>query len=450
MTSIRLDSLRVRKFDSMWFTDENIGEIIEGGISFQQNKVWCSCNWIIPAMKLAMNSSSVTCRIRGSPGWKAQIDIRNFECDYSEASGDSLTEDDQEITVTSTTTTAMTPTIPFKTTTLHSELEFDVEIDQSNIDSDNILEPKESPVVIFNSQDVTSDNIMSSRSIFDDDFEESGDYLSEDIFVEQTEVMESSENLSEDQIEYDFEYDFEYEEKSEMSDLEFESLIEMLELHFNNVEPTVSVNMIGSSTSYTTTSRADESQTTTTASTTSDETTGTTTSDTTTTKVATTGVTTTSTTEAVTVKLQSQIPPQRVPLFSFVQHHSREIADDTIDETRTSTTTSSPMKTTSTMSQKQKRILRQEKVREKAAQRRERDRQRAIEAKKKREARIMRDKVKKVNSAIEKAERTWAAKQIAAIKKDVKISKENQENALRDFKVEIIDHSLFTIRTQIR
>ena len=94
------------------------------------------------------------------------------------------------------------------------------------------------------------------------------------------------------------------------------------------------------------------------------------------------------------------------------------------------------MKTT--MSPKQKRLLRQEKIREKAAQRRERDRQRAIDAKKKREARIQKEKVKRVNAAIDKAERTWAAKQIAAIKKDVKTEKENQANAFSDFKVRII------------
>ena len=138
--------------------------------------------------------------------------------------------------------------------------------------------------------------------------------------------------------------------------------------------------------------------------------------------------------EASTLSSQSQVPLQGRPLFSFVQHHSRDdVNENESGVTTTSAKTITSMKTS--MSPKQKRLLRQEKIREKAAQRRERDRQRAIDAKKKREARIQKEKDKRINAAIDKAERTWAAKQIAAIKKDVKLEKENQANAFSNFKV---------------
>ena len=460
-TNLRLDSIRVRQFESKWFdgvTDENVPG---GEISFKQNKVWCSCDWISPAMQLtrAMNSRNITCRTRGSPGWKGQIDIEDFGCDHFESSGESPTDEDLEsdvtttlasqATVSTTRATTISPITPLKSTILSSDLEFDVEIDQSSLDSDNILEPKETPVVIFNSQDVTSDILMSSRSIFDDDFEESGDFwvdsTDEDIFEDQAEDLDLAEDLTDGLAEGEIEEDFEYDEqKSEMSDMKFESLIEMLELHFNNAGPTTDPITISTDEDNSTQNTpmfedySDPSFTTTTLTKCIATTTATTSAATTTTYEVTT-IDATTNHPATTPKLETKISPQRVPLFSFVQHHSRD--DDTdeneIDETRTSSTTSAPMKTT--LSPKQKRLLRQEKVREKAAQRRERDRQRALEAKKKREARILRDKVKKVNAAIEKAERTWAAKQIATIKKDVKIQKEKQANAFSDFKVRIIN-----------
>ena len=465
-TKLLLDSIRVREFDSRWFgevTDKDAG----GGISFRQNKVWCSCDWISPAIQLtrAMNSRNITCRTRGSPGWKGQIDIEDFGCDHFEASGESPTNEDLEsyvtttlasqATVSTTRETTISSMTPFQMTTLNSELEFDVEIDQSSLDSDNILEPKETPVVIFNSQDVTSDILMSSRSIFDDDFEESGDFwidsTDEGIFEDQTENLDLAEDLTDGLVESEIEEDFEYDEqKSEMSDLEFESLIEMLELHFNNIEPTTNPIRISADEDNSTRNTpmyenySDPSFTTTTLTRSIATTTATTTETTTATTSAATTTTTDATTNhpATTPKLETKISPKRVTLFSFVQHHSRDgTNEDEVDQTRISSTTSAPMKTT--LSPKQKRLLRQEKVREKAAQRRERDRQRALEAKKKREARILRDKVKKVNAAIEKAERTWAAKQIATIKKDVKIQKENQANAFSDFKVGII--SYFTV-----
>lgn len=470
-TNINLNSIRVRTFDSKWFdvfmTD---AEKISGAISFLQNKVWCSCEWIIPALELmkGLQLSNVTCRTRGSPGWKAQIDIKYFECGF-DGSGESQIDDDSNVDTTSTpqddivsTTQRTTPRV-----SIRSDLEFDVEIDQSTIDSDNILDPKQSPIVIFDSQDVISDSLMSSRSIFDDDFEVSGDWL--DPFDE--DAFESDPNLFDDRDDvfdndlvdnnlfaYDISEDFiedetNAEEESEMSDLEFESLIEMLELHFTKVETTeinVSTTPSYSDVELLTTIVADNPMKTpaykdyfeytqTSSEDTTATTIGTTSASTATTTVTTAGLDATSSTEAFTDTSQPQIPPKRRPLFSFVHHHSREDGyenENETDVTTTSTTTKTSMKTT--MSPKQKRLLRQEKIREKAAQRRERDRQRAIDAKKKREARIQKEKVKRVNAAIDKAERTWAAKQIATIKKDVKIDKENQANAFSDFKVRII------------
>ena len=444
-------------------------EKISGAISFLQNKVWCSCEWIIPALELmkGLQLSNVTCRTRGSPGWKAQIDIKYFECGF-DGSGESQIDDDSNVDTTSTpqddivsTTQRTTPRV-----SIRSDLEFDVEIDQSTIDSDNILDPKQSPIVIFDSQDVISDSLMSSRSIFDDDFEVSGDWL--DPFDE--DAFESDPNLFDDRDDvfdndlvdnnlfaYDISEDFiedetNAEDESEMSDLEFESLIEMLELHFTKVETTeinVSTTPSYSDVELLTTIVADNPMKTPAykdyfeyTQTSSEDTTATTigtTSASTATKTVTTAGLDASSTEAFTDTSQPQIPPKRRPLFSFVHHHSREDGyenENETDVTTTSTTTKTSMKTT--MSPKQKRLLRQEKIREKAAQRRERDRQRAIDAKKKREARIQKEKVKRVNAAIDKAERTWAAKQIATIKKDVKIDKENQANAFSDFKVRII------------
>ena len=475
-TNINLNSIRVRTFDSKWFNVITTGtERSSGAISFQQNKVWCSCEWIIPALELikTLQLSNVTCRTRGSPGWKAQIDIKNFECDF-DGSGESQTDDDSNVVTTSTASTPQDDIVSTTQSTtqsttprvsISSDLEFDVEIDQSSIDSDNILDPKQSPIVIFDSQDVTSDSLMSSRSIFDDDFEESGDWIDpidEDVFESDPNLFDDLDDVFDndlvdnDPFAYDISEDFiedeaNAEEKSEMSDLEFESLIEMLELHFTNVETKeikVSTTPSYSDVELLTTIVADNPMKTTaykdyfeytltSSEDTTATTTGTTSASTATTTVTTNEMDETSSTEASTASSQPKIPPQRRPLFSFVQHHSREDVDEKeTDVTTTSTTTKTPMKTT--MSPKQKRILRQEKIREKAAQRRERDRQRAIDAKKKREARIQKEKVKRVNAAIDKAERTWAAKQIAAIKKDVKIEKENQANAFNDFKVRII------------
>ena len=473
-THINLNSIRVRAFDSKWFGERMIGnEGSSGAISFQQNKVWCSCDWIIPSLKLTetLQSSNITCRTRGSPGWKGQIDIENFACDY-DGSGESQTDDDSIYVTTSTPQDDMISTTQSTTSrvSLNSDLEFDVEIDQSSIDSDNILDPKQSPIVIFDSQDVTSDIIMSSRSIFDDDFEESGDWADStdgDLFVADHSLFDGSEDLFDsDLVDNDrFNNDIpddsiedqasDYaEEKSKMSDLEFESLIEMLELHFTNVQTTeitasttplysdveLFATVIMDNTIEKTSGYEDHFEYTSTSSEDNNATTsGTTSVPTVTTTVMDARTDATTSKEASTTSSQSKIPSQRLPLFSFVQHHSRENINENgkdTDGTTTSTTTIKSMKTT--MSPKQKRLLRQEKIREKAAQRRERDRQRAIDAKKKREARIQKEKVKRVNAAIDKAERTWAAKQIATIKKDVKIEKENQANAFSDFKVRII------------
>ena len=472
-TNINLNSIRVRAFDSKWFDEEMAGaDRRSGSISFQQNKVWCSCDWIPPALKLidTLQSSNVTCRIRGSPGWKAQIDIANFACDF-DGSGEDQTDDDS---IDATTSTPQVNTVSTKQSTtprvrIISDLEFDVEIDQSSIDSDNILDPKQSPIVIFDSQDVTSNIIMSSRSIFDDDFEESGDWIDStdaDLFQADLDLFNGAGDLFDsdlvdnDPFENDISDDFiadnsdaHTEEKSEMSDLEFESLIEMLELHFTNVEMTeikvsttpsysdvelfstavVENPMKTPETKYDITSTSSEDSTFTTI--------GPTSVATETTAVGTTITTPETDTiisrEASTPSLQSQVPLQGRPLFSFVQHHSRDdVNENESGVTTTSAKTITSMKTT--MSPKQKRLLRQEKIREKAAQRRERDRQRAIDAKKKREARIQKEKVKRINAAIDKAERIWAAKQIAAIKKDVKLEKENQANAFSDFKVRIM------------